>query len=203
MVSFGRRQRGPDRRTGPDPGEDPVVRQYRFLLREASPDAVEAAHAEALPRLTADQRQGVLGAVQLGLVAGQRLTPDDTAQLAHLIVLGERRSPNAFLSTCDPGTLLALSHAVIHSDACFGLFGRYAGWDGADPQPEPEGAWADAGFNPDSGRWDTSPAPRDSSGEVSGSGGGGDGGGAAEAADPRGSEPLPQLPRHLTAPVSP
>ena len=116
-----------------------MVRQYRFLLREASPDAVEAAHAEALPRLPADQRQAVLGAVQLGLVAGQRLTPDDTTQLAHLIVLGERRTPNAFLSTCNPATLRVLSEAVVHSDACFGLFGPYAGWDGADPEPEPEG----------------------------------------------------------------
>jgi hypothetical protein len=177
MVSFGRRQRGPDRRAGTGPDEDPVVRQYRFLLREASPDAVEAAHAEALPRLSADQRQAVLGAVQLGLVAGQRLKPDDTAQLAHLIVLGERRTPNAFLSTCNPATLQALSEAVVRSEACFGLFGRYAGWDGVDPQPEPEGDWADAGFDPDSGRWSSARRPwQDSSGTVS-SAGGGDGGG--------------------------
>ena len=178
MVSFGRK-RGQDRRTGPDPDEDPVVRQYRFLLREASPDAVEVAHSEALPRLTDDQRRAVLRAVQVGLVAGQRLGPDDTAQLAHLVVLGERRSPHAFLSTCDPSALHALAQAVIHSEACFGLFGRYAGWDGADPEPEPEGAWADAGFNPDSGRWNPArKGPKDyGSGTYGGAGAGGDGGG--------------------------
>jgi hypothetical protein len=179
MVSFGRRHRDQGRRTGPDADEDPVVRQYRFLLRVAPPDAVEVAHAEALPRLSPDQRQAVLAAVQGGLVAGQRLTPDDTAQLAHLIVLGERRSPTAFLATCEPSTLLALSQGVIHSEACFGLFGQYAGWDGADPEPEDSSAWADAGFNPDSGRWN--PARKswqDASGIVSGAGGGGgDGGG--------------------------
>ncbi|MGZ4531156.1 MAG: hypothetical protein ACXVXP_02260 [Mycobacteriaceae bacterium] len=74
--------------------------------------------------------------------------------MSHLIVLGERRSPNAFLSAGEPGTLLALSRAVTRSEACFGLFGPYAAWDGADPDPEPESAGADGGFNPDSGRWD-------------------------------------------------
>jgi hypothetical protein len=169
MVSFGRRQHGHDQRTGPGADEDPVVRQYRFLLREASPDAVEVAHTEALPLLTAEQRQAVLSAVQRGLVAGQRLRPDDSTQIAHLIVLGERRAPNAFLSSCDPRTLLALSQAVIHSEACFGLFGQYAGWDGADPEPEDTSAWADGGFNPDSGQWNPSRRmARDSSGIVHG-----------------------------------
>ena len=174
MVSFGRRSR--DRRAGTD--EDPVVRQYRFLLREASPDAVEVAHTEALPRMSDDQRQAVLTAVQRGLVAGQRLRPSDTTQIAHLIVLGERRSPNSFLAACEPRTLLALSQGVIASEASFGLFGRYAAWDGADPEPEDQSAWADAGFNPDSGRWSLDRRlPSDSGGPVSGAGGGGDGGG--------------------------
>jgi hypothetical protein len=49
--------------------------------------------------------------------------------------------------------LVALSQGVTGTEASFGLFGRYAAWDGADPEPEAESAWADAGFNPDSGRW--------------------------------------------------
>ena len=175
MVTLGRRNRK-DRRTTSD--EDPVVRQYRFLLREASPDAVEVAHAEALPRLTDDQRRSVLTGVQEGLVAGQRLQPGDTRQLAHLIVVGERRSPNAFLRACEPASLAALSHAVIHSEACFGLFGRYAAWDGADPEPEDESAWADAGFNPDSGRWSLSRNPNPNSDGTVSAAGGGDGGGS-------------------------
>lgn len=152
MASIGSRRHHQDRATD----EDPVVRQYRFLLRQASPDAVEVAHTEALPRLQEEQRREILSAVQRGLVAGQRLRPHDTTQIAHLIVLGERRSPNAFLAACEPATLLALSRAVIRSEACFGLFGRYAAWDGADPEPEDESAWADGGFNPDTGRWDPS-----------------------------------------------
>lgn len=134
-------------------GEDPVVREYRFLLRQAQPDAVEAAHTEALARLSDEQRRTILSAVQQGLIVGARLHPDDISQVAHLIVLGERRAPNAFLSACEPHTLLSLSRAVTRSEACFGLFGPYATWDGADPETGKEADWAEGGFNPDSGRW--------------------------------------------------
>lgn len=133
--------------------EDPVIRQYRYLLRQAPSDAVEAAHADALVRLSDQERHAVLTAVQVGLVAGQRLSGADTAQLAHLIVLGERRIPNAFMTSCDSDALTRLAAGVVHSDACFGLFGGYAAWDGQDPEPEDQSAWADAGFDPDSGRW--------------------------------------------------
>jgi hypothetical protein len=156
MVSFGRRHQQQEPRTA---DEDPVVRQYRFLLRRASPDAVEVAHTEALPRLNDEERRAVLSAIQGGLVAGQRLQPGDTRQIAHLIVLGERRSPHAFLAACEPETLLALSQAVIHSEACFGLFGQYAAWDGADPDPVDESAEAEAGSNPFGGRWNSARSP--------------------------------------------
>ena len=132
-----------------------MVRQYRFLLRQAPPDAVEAAHAEALAQLPVGQRRLILAAVQQGLLAGQRLGPADTAQVARVLVLGERRSPNAFLSSCPSDVLLTLAQTVLDSEACFGLFAGYAAWDGADPQSEDDSAWADAGFDPDSGRWNT------------------------------------------------
>lgn len=151
MVSFGRKHR--ERHTAPE--EDPEVRQYRFLLREVSPDAVVVAHTEALVKLSEAHREVILSAVQRGLVAGQRLQTGDAEQIAHLLVLGERRSPNAFLSACAPETLRALSQAVIRSEASSGLFGRYAAWDGADPEmPEDTSG---AGFNPKVGQRD----PRD------------------------------------------
>ena len=155
------------------------MRQYRFLLRQTPPDAVEAAHHEALRRLEAEQRQVVLSAIQEGLVAGQRLHPWDSAQMAHLIVLGEKRMPSAFLSACEQRTLAALAYAVVHSEACLGLFGPYADWDGADPEPEDQSAWADAGFNPDSGRWNTARRTHlNEDGVVGPVGGGGGGGGS-------------------------
>jgi hypothetical protein len=174
------------RRPRPDDSsgvEDPVARQYRFLLRTAPADALEAAHAEGLRALAPEVRQAVLGAVQQGLVAGQRLGPDEVDTLGHLIVNGERRDPGSFLRACSPGALGALSQAVVESDATFGLFTRYVDWDGAEPEPADDSAWAAAGFNPDSGRWNTARGPgRDATGlpHSGGAGpgfGGGDGGG--------------------------
>lgn len=123
MVRFVRRPGSEDHPAD----EDNVVRRYRFLLRRAAPDAVEAGHRQGLSQLRDDQRRLILSAVQRGLVAGERLQPQDTKQIAHLIVLGERRSPNAFLAACEPGTLLAFAQAVSCSEACLGLFGPYAG----------------------------------------------------------------------------
>ena len=119
--------------------EDQAVRQYRFLLRSAPVDALQAAHHEALDRLTERDRARVLTAVQDGLVAGQRLGPGDTAAVARLVSIGERRSPRGFLDACDPTALRSLAQAVIQADAAFGLFSGYAAWDGVDPEPTDPG----------------------------------------------------------------
>ena len=117
------------------PPEDQTVRQYRYLLRTAPLDALRVAHDEALQHLTEDFRTGVLTAVRDGLVAGQRLGPGDTAAIARLVSIGERRNPRGFLDACDPTTLHALADAVNHAGASFGLFAGYAAWDGVDPEP--------------------------------------------------------------------
>lgn len=115
--------------------EDQTVRQYRFLLRTAPMDALQAAHHEALDRLPADDRASLLRAVQDGLVAGQRLGPGDTAAMARLVSIGERRTPRGFLDACEPTPLHSLAERVIQSEAVFGLFSGYAAWDGVDPAP--------------------------------------------------------------------
>lgn len=119
--------------------EDQSVRQYRYLLRTASLDALQAAHHEALDHLDERQRALVLAAVRDGLVAGQRLAPGDTGAIARLVSIGERRDPRAFLDACDPAALHALADAVNLAEAAFGLFSGYAAWDGADPQPRDVG----------------------------------------------------------------
>jgi hypothetical protein len=115
--------------------EDQTVRQYRFLLRSAPVDALQAAHHEALDRLTEDDRARILTAVQEGLVAGQRLRPGNTSAIARLVSIGERRNPRGFLDACDPTALRSLAQAVIQAEAAFGLFSGYAAWDGVDPEP--------------------------------------------------------------------
>jgi hypothetical protein len=131
---------GRDRHTksGEQP-EDQTVRQYRYLLRTAPSDALQAAHHEALDQLDETQRRVVLTAVQEGLVAGHRLAPSDTSAIARLVSIGERRDPRAFLDACEPTALHALADAVIQSEAAFGLFAGYAAWDGSDPQPRDAG----------------------------------------------------------------
>lgn len=115
--------------------EDQTVRQYRFLLRTAPLDALQAAHHEALDLLAEGARAHVLTAVQDGLVSGQRLGPRDTAAVARLVSIGERRNPRGFLDSCEPTTLRSLALAVNQSEAMFGRFAGYAGWDGVDPEP--------------------------------------------------------------------
>jgi hypothetical protein len=123
-----------------------------FLLRTAPADALDAAHAEALPRLSAEARADLLRSVQETLMAGHRLTPDDHAAVGHLMTLGERRTPGTLLSAYPADTLQLLAKQLVATDAVFGLFTGYAEWDGADPEPEDDSAWAEAGFSPD-GRW--------------------------------------------------
>lgn len=135
---------------GPEP-EDVVVRQYRFLLRTAPADALEMAHVEALSQLRWRERGHVLAAVQDGLVAGLRLQRDQVRALAHLVTLGERRAPGAFLASLDPVTLRRLADLVVVAEASFGLFGGYGAWDGSDPEA-PEEQWTDSGF---AERWRT------------------------------------------------
>ena len=135
------------------PEEDQVVRQYRYLLRTAPPDALEAAHTEALARLPRPQRAALLATVQNALVAGQRLTADDCEPLAHLMTLGERRSPGVLLGEYPTHLRRDLAEGVIHSEAVFGLFGGYASWDGSEPQSKDDPEQAAAGFTTDSGRW--------------------------------------------------
>ena len=115
--------------------EDPVVRQYRYLLRTAPADALEAAHVEALAGAPDGVREAVLDAVREAFVAGQRVSPDRVAVTSRLLVAGERRNPGAFLVACDPGTLGVLAKDVVGSEAAFGLFTGYATWDGAEPGP--------------------------------------------------------------------
>ena len=133
--------------------EDQGVRQYRFLLRTAPVDALQAAHHEALGALAEDERARILTAVREGLVAGGRLTTDDTADIARLVALGEHRDPGAFLAACDPAALRRLAEAVVGSDAVFGLFRGYADWDGAEPEPPDLGTHEDRWLGPKEGQY--------------------------------------------------
>jgi hypothetical protein len=87
----------PAQRTAPPraaPGTDEqAVERYRYLLRTAPPDQVEAAHAEAFARLTPEQRQQVLTQLGDAVPAAERPTGDDPQQLARAATRAEVRQP--------------------------------------------------------------------------------------------------------------
>ncbi len=118
--------------------EDVVVRQYRYLLRTAPLDALERVHAEAIPTLSREARATLLRTLQDGLVVGMHLGPDDSAAMARLVTLGERRAAGILLRGLPPEPLRALAGAAVGAEAAFGLFAGYAAWDGLDPEVEDE-----------------------------------------------------------------
>jgi hypothetical protein len=139
-----------------DAPEDQTVRQYRYLLRTAPGDALEAAHVDALSAIGPALRETVLRTVQTELVAGAHLHADNVVPLAHLVTLGERRRPGVIAATLPQPALSALAREVIHSEPAFGLFGGYAAWDGLDPQPPQEHDDSEYGE-----RWHASVHPND------------------------------------------
>lgn len=136
--------------------EDPLVRQYRFLLRTAPADALVALNTEGLRALSAGDRGAVLATVQEHMVAGGRLTEDKVPAIARLVSLGERRQPGALLHHLDTGPLRRLAQAALDAEAAFGHLNGYAAWDGRDPEPPTDEQlekdfgtrWHDARLNP-------------------------------------------------------
>ncbi|WP_406831719.1 hypothetical protein ABEG17_02570 [Pedococcus sp. KACC 23699] len=131
-----------------DAPEDPVVRQYRYLLRTAPVDALESAHAEAISLLSQAHQESLLETVRSSLLVGDHLTTSAHAKIAHLVTDGERRAPGQLLTVLPREVLQDLAARVLESESSFGLLGGYAGWDGAEPPPADDSEWADGGFDP-------------------------------------------------------
>jgi hypothetical protein len=148
--------------------EDVVVRQYRYLLRTAPADALEAAHVDAIPVLSQAHQESLLETVQRSLLVGGHLTTSHHAKIAHLVTAGEQRAPGQLLQALPAEVLKSLAAAVLDSEASFGLLGGYASWDGAEPQPADHPDWADGGFNPQVGQGRPLNDPRTSKGYAAG-----------------------------------
>ena len=84
---------------GPQPGrpapteDERAVERYRYLLRTAPPDQVEAAHAEAFAKLTPEQRRQVLEQLAAATPASERPRGDDPQTLARAATRAEIRQP--------------------------------------------------------------------------------------------------------------
>ncbi|MFD4420195.1 hypothetical protein ACFWN7_01675 [Agromyces sp. NPDC058484] len=95
----------PDERETPPVRQAPPARQlsedelaverYRYLLRTAPPESIEAVHAEAFAKLTPAQRAEVYRALAEQAPAGERIASDDPAALARAATRAEVRSPGS------------------------------------------------------------------------------------------------------------
>lgn len=72
-----------------------AVERYRYLLRTAPPESIEAVHTEAFAKLTPEQRQAVYRSLAEQMPAGERLVSDEPSALARAATRAELRSPGS------------------------------------------------------------------------------------------------------------
>jgi hypothetical protein len=95
QQGYGTARPDPGRQAGrPGQTEDErAIERYRYLLRTAPPDQVEAAHAEAFGKLTPDQRRQVLEQLSAAVPASERPRSDDPQTMARAATRAEFRQP--------------------------------------------------------------------------------------------------------------
>lgn len=92
----GRGRLASDGRPSGRSGDEIAVERYRYLLRTASPDAIEQVHREAFERLTPEQRRVVFEEFSRNSPAGEQPAADDPISLARAGTRAELRQPGFF-----------------------------------------------------------------------------------------------------------
>jgi len=72
-----------------------AVERYRYLLRTAPPESIEAVHAEAFAKLSPEQRRLVYQSLADQAPAGERLVSDEPSALARAATRQELRQPGS------------------------------------------------------------------------------------------------------------
>ncbi|WP_353828394.1 hypothetical protein [Agromyces sp. SYSU T0242] len=95
---------GDDRTARPTPAvpqsrrltdDELAIERYRYLLRTAPPESIEAVHAEAFATLTPEQRQQVFRSLAEQAPAGERVVSDEPSALARAATRQELRQPGS------------------------------------------------------------------------------------------------------------
>ena len=164
--------------------EDRAVARYRYLLRTAPPEQLEALHAEAFAQLTPQQRQELLRELSTAS-PGEAGTSSEPADLARAATRAEMRQPGTLQNAFSRGSMGAgmgmggmfagsmmgtIAGVVVGSAIADMMLGGY------DQSPEAQEA-GDAGS--DAGG-DGGDAGTDSGGDPGAAGSGGDAGYAAD-----------------------
>ncbi|HVK54592.1 MAG TPA: hypothetical protein VM532_06130 [Burkholderiales bacterium] len=86
----------------PQTADEQAIARYRYLLRTASPEAIEQAHAEAFAQLTLEQRRQVLEQIAKNASASERTSVEKSEvspeALARIATRAEIRRPGAMES---------------------------------------------------------------------------------------------------------
>ena len=185
---------GPAYGTAPRPGgseDERAVARYRYLLRTAPPEQLEAIHAEAFAKLTPEQRQQLLR--DLSAVAPEEAgSSAEPADLARAATRAEMRSPGTLQNTFSRGSfggagmgmggmvagsmMGTIAGVVVGSAIANSLFGGY------DQSPEAQEAGDTGTGEGDTGGGDTGGDTGDGSfaSDTGGAGGGDWGGGGGD-----------------------
>lgn len=115
------------------PVERSELRRYRYLLRTATPEALDGLHREALLALDPAVRAIILRTAQERLQTGRDLTVDDTDHLARLMTVAEVRTPGVLISALVDIAHERLAKAVLRPAVRTGLLEGYDAWDGLEP----------------------------------------------------------------------
>lgn len=179
------RHRAPGSPASPqEVGEDRAVARYRYLLRTAPPEQLEALHAEAFARLTPEQRQQLLHELS-SAAPGEVGATAEPADLARVATRAEMRHPGTLESTFSrggsglggafAGSMMGTVAGVVIGSSLANLL--FTGYD-QSPEAQQAGDTGDTGGS-DVGAGDATGGGDAGSGGWSGSdwgsGGGGDG----------------------------
>jgi hypothetical protein len=190
MGFFDRLFGAPDERSAPPSRPAPPQRQlsddelaierYRYLLRTAPPESIEAVHAEAFAKLTPEQRHQVYQSLAEQAPPGERIASEDPSTLARAATRAEIRQPGtmerAFAGTSAAGRPMQAGPsmgAMIGSSMLGTIAGVVIGSAIAQAFL-PDASSFDAGGD---GSSDGGDGAADAGGDASADGGGYDGGG--------------------------
>lgn len=135
--------------------DERAIERYRYLLRTAPPETIEAVHREAFAKLTEEQRAVVYEELSKGAGTGERPLSSEPATLARAATRAEMRQPgtleNSFSNPAyrGPGFGSMIASSLIGTVAGYvigsALVSAFLPWDGGGSADAASGdAGADA-----------------------------------------------------------
>ena len=117
-----------------------AIERYRYLLRTAPPETIEAVHREAFAKLSEEQRAVVYEELSKGAGTGERPLSSEPATLARAATRAEARKPGTLESSLSnpayrgPGFGSVIASSLIGTVAGYvigsALVSAFLPWDG-------------------------------------------------------------------------